>query len=117
MATLQATTVSGLITGLRTDRITTSTKTLELNDRLGVVTCTNTSNITLTVPNDTSVNFPVGSVIYINRLGSGNVTLSAAGGVSITRSGNLAANEELYIRKRAANTWIVVNQPRASGVV
>lgn len=117
MAQLQETTVNGVITGLRTDRITTSSKTLELNDRLGVVTCTNTSNITLTVPADSTTNFPVGSVIYINRLGTGNVTLSAAGGVSVTRTGNLSLYEELYIRKRAANTWIVVNQPSASGVV
>lgn len=116
MANLQATTVDGDILFLRSDITTTSSRALALTDVNGVVACTNTSIITLTVPNDTTTNFPIGSCICIYRGGSGTVTLAAAAGVTVYRVGNLEANEELEIRKRAANTWIVINQQRRSGV-
>jgi hypothetical protein len=117
MANLQTTTVDGDILFLRTDNITTSSKSLVLTDVNGVVTCTNTTAITITVPNDTTTNFPIGSCICIYRGGSGAVTLAAAAGVTVYRVGNLEANEELEIRKRAANTWIVINQQGRSGVL
>jgi hypothetical protein len=47
----------------------------------------------------------------MNRLGSGAVTLAAAGGVTVTRTGNFSSNEECYIRKRAANNWVTVDSP------
>lgn len=111
MASLQETVVAGSITSLRTDVLTTSSKTLVLNDRIGVVTCTNTADITITISNDSTTNFPIGSVVYIARFGSGNVTLAAAAGVTLSKTGNVGTDEELYVRKRAANTWSVVDQP------
>jgi hypothetical protein len=112
MAQLQATTVNGTLNSLQTENNTTASKSLALTDRDRVVACTNTTAITITVPNDSSVNFPVGSVVYIARLGTGTVALAAAGGVTLTKTGNFAQVEELYVRKRAANSWIVVDQPR-----
>lgn len=112
MAQLQATTVNGVLTDLRTENITTSSKSLATADRNKVVACTNSSDITITVPNDATVNFPIGSVVYIARFGSGSVTLAGAGGVTVTRLGDLAQDEELYVRKRASNYWVVVDIPR-----
>jgi hypothetical protein len=111
MASLQETTVNGSVIALRSENTTTTSKSLALADRDKVVACTNTSAITITVPTDASVNFPTGAVVFITRLGTGSVTLAAQAGATITKSGLLGANEEIYVRKRAANTWVVVERP------
>ena len=112
MAQLQATTVAGVVTDLRTENITTSSRNIATTDRNKVVACTNTSDITITIAADATVNFPIGSVVYIARFGSGAVALAAGGGVNVSRVGNLTPGEEIYVRKRADNTWITVDQPR-----
>ena len=109
MANLQATDVGGTLTSLRLENTTTVSKTLQLADRDRVVSCNNTSSITITVPADGTVAFPVGSVVYINKINTGSVQLAAEGGVSISRTGTLGLNEEMHVRKRAANTWVVVD--------
>lgn len=111
MAQLQATTIAGVLTDLRTENTTTVSRSLTLDDRNKVVACTNTSNITITVPNDTTTLFPIGSVVFIARISTGAVTLDAAAGVTLTKAGSIGTGEELYCRKRAANTWVVVDQP------
>jgi hypothetical protein len=111
MASLQATSVNGTLTSLRQENTTATSKSLALADQDKVVVCTNTSAITITVPTEASVAFSVGSVVYIARTGSGDVTLAAAGGVTLTRSGLMGLNEELYVRKRASNSWIVIDRP------
>ena len=83
-------------------------------DRDKVVNMNNGADATLTIEPDATTNFPVGSVIYINRTGAGAVTLAAGAGVTLTRSGNFASNEEIYIRKRAANSWITVDAPKTA---
>jgi len=111
MAQLQATTVNGTLNALRQENVTTASKTLAIDDRDKVVACTNSSAITITVPADGGTNFPIGSVIYIARIGTGAVTLAAAAGVTLTTTGNLGENEEIYIRKRSANNWVVIERP------
>ena len=93
---------------MRTENTTSISKTLQLADQDKVVGCTNSTAITITVPADGTVNFPIGSVVYIARFGAGGVALAAAAGVSLSRTGNLASNEEMFVRKRAANTWSTV---------
>jgi hypothetical protein len=111
MANLQATTVNGTLNALKTENNTTASRALALTDRDRVVACTNTSAITITVPADASVNFPIGSVVHIARSGTAAVTLAAAGGVTVTAVGALGPNEEIMLRKRAANNWLVVERP------
>tara|TARA_B110000503_G_scaffold139420_1_gene227771 strand:- start:438 stop:869 length:432 start_codon:yes stop_codon:yes gene_type:complete len=111
MADLQATSVAGTLTALREETITTASLALALANRDRVIACTNTTAINITVPADASVNFPIGSVVYIARLGTGTVTLLAAGGVTLTKTGTLGTGEELYVRKRAVNSWVVVERP------
>ena len=112
MAELQATLVNGVVTSVRTENQKSTSHTLELNDRDKVVAFIGTGAQTVTVPSDAAVNFPTGSVVYIGRFGSGSLQLTAAGGVSITRSGGFGENEEIYIRKRGANSWNVVDSPK-----
>jgi hypothetical protein len=112
MANLQATDVNGTLTSLRTENTKTADHTLALADRDRVVAFTGSSAQTCTVPPDSSVNFPIGSVVYIARFGSGGVTLAAGSGVNLSKTGTFSENEEMYIRKRAANTWVVIDSPK-----
>ena len=105
-------TVNGTARSLRTENIKTTSHTLELADRDRVVAMNNTSSATVTVPADSTTDFPIGSVIYIVKVNSGTVTLAAAGGVTVSRLGDFAAGEEIYIRKRSANSWSVVDQSK-----
>jgi len=109
MADLQATTVNGTLVALRQENTTTASKNLALADRDKVIACTNSGAITVTIPNDSTVNFPVGSVVYIARVGNGAVALAAAAGVTASKTGAFGDGEEVYCRKRAANNWVVVD--------
>jgi hypothetical protein len=109
MANLQASDVGGTLTALRLENTTTVSKSLQLADRDRVVSCNNTSTITITVPADGTVNSPVGSVVYINKINTGSVLLAAEGGVTLTKTGQLAQYEEMQLRKRASNFWVVVD--------
>jgi hypothetical protein len=86
--------------------------TLQLSDVGKVVLMTSNSNNTVTVPNDSSVNFPVGSVILIKNGGNAITTLQAAGGVTLDFSdgGNasLPSKATALLIKRSTNYWDVI---------
>jgi len=107
MAILQPTTVQGVLNSLREENVKTSSHTINLDDRDRLVTFTNSSNASVTVPNDSSVNFPVGSIVYIGRIGSGDLTLNASGGVTLSKTGKFGDNEFITVVKRSANNWAV----------
>jgi len=112
MADLQATSVNGVLTSLRTENVKTSAHSLVLADRDKVVAFTGGGAQTCTIPTDATQNFPIGSVVYIGRYGSGSVTITGAGGVSLSRAGSFSPNEEIMVRKRAANSWILIDSPK-----
>ena len=62
----------------------------------------------MTCPQDSEVAFPTGSVVYIARINTGSLNIAAGTGATISQTGSFGAGEELYVRKRAANTWFVV---------
>jgi hypothetical protein len=105
--------VDGVVRSLFTENTYTASHSVALADRSKVINMNNAASATLTVEPDVTTNFPIGSVVYINRTGTGNVTLANGSGVTLTRTGNFAQNEEIYIRKRAADSWIVVDTPTA----
>jgi hypothetical protein len=94
-----------------TENVKTASHTPVLADLSKVIAMNNTSAATVTIPNDTTTNFPIGSILRICRINTGAVTLAAAAGVTLSKVGTFGDFEELYIRKRAANTWIVVDSP------
>lgn len=61
--------------------------TLQLTDVSKFITCTNVAAITLTVPPESSVNFPIGTQIQIYQGGAGLLSITNGVGVTI-RSGN-----------------------------
>ncbi len=99
--------VNGKANYLRPENIQTASYTMQLTDAGGVINMNNTSTATLTVPTNASVAFPIGTIIYAYRQGSANVTLQGDAGVTLSATGTMSAGEELYLRKRDTNSWVV----------
>jgi hypothetical protein len=90
---------------------TGTTYTLVLGDaaRLAFVTMSNASASTLTVPPNSSVAFPVGSVVEGAQLGAGQVTLTPGSGVTINGTPGLkiaAQFGSFGLLKTATDTWL-----------
>jgi hypothetical protein len=85
--------------------------TLVLTDAAKAIELTNAGSTTITVPPNSSVAFPVGTVIEVNRLGAGALTLGAGSGVTLLSPGSLLGLRAQYstasIRKSATDTWVV----------
>ena len=103
--------VDGMINYNYAENVQTGSYSLALSDAGKVVTFNVGSASTVTVPTNGSAPFPIGTVIILFKNtagGSGSLTLAAAGGVSLTKTGIFANNEEIYVRKRGTDTWSVV---------
>lgn len=88
---------------------TGTTYTPVLGDANNVVQLTNASAITLTVPPNSSVAFPVGTFIEIHQGGAGSVTVAAGTGVTIQARGARDETAGQFaiagLRKVASDTW------------
>jgi len=111
---LTAAAYNGLVNFTLNDQ-TGTTYTPVLADQYQVlVTRSNASASTLTIPTNASVAFPVGTVITVLNKGAGVVTISGAGGVTVLSAGAVAASPTLAQYKSAAliqtsaNNWYVV---------
>lgn len=86
--------------------------TLTLGDGAKAVEVSNAGDHILTIPANSTVAFPVGTVIEIARMGTGSVTLTPASGVTLRHPyASLAIRSQFgtsTIRKRATDEWIVV---------
>jgi hypothetical protein len=88
-----------------------TTYTLSAADVGSVVeaTSSNTSgSLTVTLPNDSTLNVPVGTLFYIQQFtGGATVNVSAASGVTLAGQAATGAFTSLImLRKRSANTWV-----------
>jgi hypothetical protein len=101
--------VAGTVNALRSENLQTgSTYTFALTDRDKTVTMNPSGSATVTVPANATVGFPIGTVLYLCNLSSQVVTLAAAGGVTLTKTGALAQYEEITLRKRASDYWVTI---------
>ena len=66
---------------------TGTTYTFVLTDRDDLVTASNASAQTYTIPLNSSVAFPTGSLINLIQIGAGQVTVQGAGGVTVASTG------------------------------
>lgn len=105
---LQAT--GGFTAPLRINAQTGTTYTLALGDAGQLVTLTNADPITLTVPTNASVAFPVGTVITIVQGGAGTVEVEGAGGVTVNATGLTLAEQwsAASLVKIATDTWLLI---------
>ena len=96
---------------------TGTTYTLALTDVAKVVTLTNGSAITLTVPLNSSVAFPIGTQILLYQGGAGNVTISPAAGVTIRSDGaKLKLNAQYAVAgllKLGTDEWVAFGNLKA----
>ncbi len=86
--------------------------TLAAGDSGNLVTLNNASAITLTVPPNSSVNFPTGAEIDIAQLGAGQVGISPGSGVTINSYNTKTHLAGQYaggtLKQTATNTWILI---------
>jgi hypothetical protein len=88
--------------------LTGFSKTLELNDAGKLLIMTGT-NVTVTVPANASVAFPVGTQVNVMQQGSGPVTIQAASGVTIQVTPGLRLRTQFSVAtlvKIDTNTWV-----------
>lgn len=86
--------------------------TLVLTDAGKMVTCSNASAITLTVPPNSSVAFPTNTRIDLLQYGAGQVTIAAGAGVTIYSKGSALKMSAQYagatLWKKATDTWVLI---------
>lgn len=81
-----------------------------LTERDSLVEIDSTSATTLTIPADSTLNFPVGTTIDILQTNTGQVTVAGAVGVTANATPGLKLRtrwSSATLFKRAANTWVV----------
>ena len=90
----------------------TSSYSLVLSDSGKVVEMNVATVNNLTVPPNSSVAFPIGTIIEIVQLGAGQTTIVADSGVTIrSPSGKLKLTGQYSsasLRKRATNEWMLI---------
>ena len=95
---------------------TGTTYTLVLSDVAKVVSLTNASPITLTIPTNATVAFPTGTQIVLYQGGAGQVTVSGAG-VTIRAQGSKNKINGQYgvagLLKVATDEWVLFGNTAA----
>jgi hypothetical protein len=94
---------------------TGTTYTTVLSDNGKLVTQSNASAITTTIPPNSSVDYSVGSQITFARYGAGSLTIQGGAGVTIVSTGATAATPTLRAQystctaiQTSNNNWLVV---------
>jgi hypothetical protein len=85
--------------------------TIELSDTGKIVEMNVGSANTVTVPLNTSYDFPIGSQVVILQTGSGQTTLQGAVGVSVNGSPGLKLRGQwasVTLIKRSTNSWVAI---------
>ena len=91
--------------------------TAVLTDDGKLVTVSNASANTFTIPPNSSVAFGIGTQINIAQLGAGTVTITAGAGVTLNSAGAKLKTDAQYAVatcvKTDTNTWFVVGNLKA----
>jgi hypothetical protein len=75
-----------------------------------LVTASNTSAITVTVPPNSSVAYSVGAILQIAQINTGQVTIAAGSGVTINYTPGLKLRAQWSVAslvQTATNTWLL----------
>ena len=90
---------------------TGTTYTTVLADASKLVTLSNASAITVTIPPNSSVAYPVGTKIDFAQIGAGQVTIAAGSGVTVNATPSLVFRAQYSgatCIKTATDTWLLV---------
>jgi hypothetical protein len=87
-----------------------------LDERDTIIEVDSGSATTITIPNDSTLNFPVGTTLDIIQVGTGQVTIAPGSGVTVNGTPGLKLRTQwssVTLLKRAANTWLVFGDTAA----
>lgn len=88
----------------------TAAYTTVLTDRDKLVEVSSSTGVTVTIPTNSSVAYPVGTSIDILQTGAGQVAIAGAAGVTVNATPGLKLRTQwssATLFKRAENTWVV----------
>jgi hypothetical protein len=90
---------------------TGTTYTPVLSDEQKLVTLSNASAITCTLPQDSDVAIPIGGQVHFAQIGAGQVTFAAGTGATVNATPGAKCRAQysaVTAIKRAANTWLLI---------
>lgn len=77
----------------------------------GVINANSASALTVTIPTNASVPYPVGTILTIAQMGAGQVTIGAASGVTINTASSLTTRAQYsaitLVKMAASDTWLL----------
>ena len=89
----------------------TTTRTPGLTDASAYILCTHGTGMTVTLPQDSDVAFPVGTQIIFERNGAGTLTFAAGAGATVNSKGATLTCADRYTTvaavKIVADTWTI----------
>lgn len=90
----------------------TSSVTLNINNKNRILKVNSSSAITLTIPSNASVPFPINTEVAIIREGSGTVSIAPGSGVTLLSTDSKRKIKGQYssaaLLKTASNTWLLI---------
>ena len=113
--TLTSPTINAPFINLAINTQTGTTYTTVLGDNGDLITISNASAITLTIPPNSSVAYPVGAQLNVAQFGAGQITFAQGAGVTIVSTGGTASAPKLRAQystatavQTSANNWLVM---------
>lgn len=113
--TINTPTINDARQNLTLNAQTGTTYTLVLTDNGRLVTLSNASAITVTVPLNSSVAYATGAIINVQQIGAGQVTIQGDTGVTLTSTGATATTPKTRAQYSAASiiktgtdSWTVI---------
>lgn len=93
-----------------------TSRTFLLSDAGKSIHCSNSSTVTLTIPTNASIAYPIGTRLRFKRTGSGTVVIAPAGGVTFQTpdATNLSIRKQygfIEAVKIATDTWDIIHTP------
>lgn len=110
-ATASSIYTTGMVVDHTATNVRTTNYTLTLADDGVIIETNSTSSVTITVPLDSTANFPAGSKITILRANTGAAIVAGASGVTVNATPGLNLRAQwsaATLLKRAANTWVLM---------
>lgn len=88
--------------------VATTAKTLALTDSNTIQNCNNASTQTITIPLNSSIAFPVNTIIIFEQRGAGQVIVVGSGGVTITNpNATNGTGSAIYALQETTDSWVI----------
>jgi hypothetical protein len=89
---------------------TGTTYSAALADRYKLITLSNASAITLTIPAQSSITWPTATLLWVVQYGAGQVTIAGAGGVTLRSTPGLKLADQYsmaQLLRMGSDDWLV----------